>query len=218
MSENAFFFRQENEKIQVVEETYFTNLKFRKGQDFHDDQMVAYNIVGKDVYVFRKMVDDKYKLAYVYASDSFIDRDPSDLIRKFVNGRSDFYCVDSNVYDTKSRIICQASKEIVRMLSKSRSFYVNNQVYISFITDSVDNAVVLFNPEPKVIFTFSTYYKWIVYRFERCYGNNLEIIKLDPILFENFKLSRELVKQLSSLGSFEEIKERVQKELFISVI
>jgi len=216
MSKNVFFFRQENEKIQVVEETYFTNLKFRKGQDFHDDQIVAYNTVGKDVYVFRKMVDDKYKLAYVYASDSGIDRDASDLIRKFVNGRSDFYCVDSNLYDTKSRIICQASKEVVRRLSKSRSFYVNNQIYVSFMTDSVVKAVVLFNSEPKVI--FNSIYQGLVYDYKRCYGDNLEIITLDPILFENFKLSRELVKQLSLLNSFEEIKERVQKELFISVI
>jgi len=221
MSKSVFFFRQETEKLHVVQETYFTNLKFRKGQDFHDDQIVAYNTVGKDVYVFRKLVDDKYKLAYVYASDDVIDRDVSNLIRKFVNGRSDFYWVDGNLYDTKSRIICQASKEILRWwLSKSRSFYVNNQVYISFITDiifSTFNAVVLFNPEPKVIFAISTDYERIVSDFERCYGNNLEIIKLDPILFKHFKISRELVKQLSLLGSFEEIKERVQKELFINV-
>jgi len=191
MSESIFFFKQENEKIQVVEETYFTNLKFRKGQDFHDDQIVAYNTVGKDVYVFRKMVDHKYKLAHIYASDSVIDRDASDLIRKFVNGRSDFYCVDGDIYNTKSKIICQATKEVVRWLSKSRSFYVNNQVYISFIDHSMSNAVVLFNPHPKVIFT-SSIYEGLVYDYKRCYGDNLEIITLDPILFENFKLSREL--------------------------
>jgi len=218
MSENAFFFRQENEKIQVVEEIHFTNLKFRKGQDFHDDQIVAYNIVVKDAYVFRKIVNDKYKLTYVYyASDSDIDRDASDLIRKFVNGRSDFYCVDGNLYNTKSKIICQASKEVMQWLCKSRSFYVNNQIYISFMSYSVFKAIVFFNPQPNVIFTFDAY-EWIVDDYERCYGNNLEIIRLDPILFKDFKLSRELVKQLSLLSSFEEIKERVQKELFISVI
>jgi len=217
MSKSVFFFRQENKKLHVVQETYFTNLKFRKGQDFHDDQIVAYNTVGKDVYVFRKMVDDKYKLAYIYASDDVTDRDASNLIRKFVNRRSDFYCVDGNLYNTKSKIICQVPKEVVYRLSKSRSFYVNNQVYISFITNSVGKAVVLFNPEPKVIFTFSIH-QGLVYDYKDWYGDNLEIIILDPILFKHFKLSRELVKQLSLLGSFEEIKERVQKELFISVI
>jgi hypothetical protein len=217
MAQSVFFFRQENKKIQLVQETYFTYSKFRKGQDFHDDQIVTYNIVGKDVSVFRKIVDDKYRLAYIYTTDSLIDREVSDLIRKFVNGSSDFYCVDGNLYDVRARIICQASKEVMYWSSKSRSFYVNNQVYISFITNSVDRAVVLFNSEPKVIFT-SSICRRLVYDYQRCYGDNLEIITLDPILFKNFKLSRKLVKQLSLLGSFEEIKERVQKELFISVI
>jgi hypothetical protein len=217
MAQSVYFFRQENEKIQLVKETYFTYPKFRKGQDFHDDQIVTYNIVGKDVSVFRKIVDDKYRLAYIYTTDSLIDREVSDLIRKFVNGSSDFYYVDGNLYDVRARIICQASKEVMYWLSKSRSFYVNNQVYISFITNSVDRAVVLFNSEPKVIFT-SSICRRLVYDYQRCYGDNLEIITLDPILFKNFKLSRKLVKQLSLLGSFEEIKERVQKELFISVI
>jgi hypothetical protein len=82
---------------------------------------------------------------------------------------------------------------------------------------NVFKAIVLFNSEPKVIFTSSICGR-LVYDYQRYYGDNLEIITLDPILFKHFKLSRELVKQLSLLGSFEEIKERVQKELFMSVI
>jgi hypothetical protein len=83
-----------NDKISTAD------LHFREDQDFNNKYIVCYRDYPLNAYLLKRESSHKFKVQGIFNNTSYFGI-PFRTIQKFVNGQSDFYCVDDIIYDQK---------------------------------------------------------------------------------------------------------------------
>jgi len=192
------------------------NLRFRKDQDFNSDYIVATNGNRRDVksYLLKRISDNKFRVAqsYSYGPDM-------ESIAAFVDGDIDVYWIDGGVYDKNHKVLFELPLWIAERLqfhfgnyNKDKDLiltHLKGDIYIS--TETKQN-VILISGKKKVLFHPPRYNN----STKVC--PTCEMIYLDDIVFEDFRITEELLQKLRELETIDQMKEMILRELTLSVI
>jgi len=77
-----------------------TDLHFREDQDFNNKYIVCYRDYPSNAYLLKREFLHTFKVKGIFNNTSYFGI-PFRTIQKFVNGQSNFYCVDDIIYDQK---------------------------------------------------------------------------------------------------------------------
>jgi len=187
------------------------NFEFIKDQDFNSDYIAAYNYRYDKAYLLKRISDNRFKVDKLYSSGPGWWS-----IRSFVDGDIDIYWTKDVLYDKNHKVIFKLPKWIAEMLQFDSYQHGNlilthlkEDIYIS--TRSKEN-VIFISKKKKVLFRPSRYNN----STEVC--PTCEVIYLDDIVFKDFQITEELLEKLKQLDTIDQMKELIQKELFINVI
>jgi len=192
------------------------NLRFRKDQDFNSDYIVACNANRRYVksYLLKRISDNKFRVEQSYSYGPDVES-----IADFVDGEIDVYWIDGSLYDKNHKVLFELPLWIAERLQFHFGNYDKNKdlilthlkgnIYIS--TETKQN-VILISEKKKVLFHPPRYNN----STKVC--PTCEMIYLDDIVFENFQITEELLEKLKQLDTIDQMKELIQKELFINII
>jgi len=200
-------------KVLVEEDS----LKFREGQDFNAEYLVAYTKTGARAFLLKKLKSHKYKVVISTTGEG----DPfSSLrsIRRFVDGMSDVYWINSTLYDRYHNKLFRVCKTIMRkVIFSPHDGYpltqLKNDIYISIDT-AILNTIILLSSKKHVLF-LSTNYTYPETKF-KCSTRD-EVFHIDDYAFIDLNINALLVK-LKQQNTVDEMKEVVQKELAFNSI
>jgi len=213
------------ESSQLVIQVIDNHLKFRKDEDFTKEIILAYHDNPFRAYVLEKVSDFFYKVTQTLdksGSSKFSARS----IKNYIDGKSDVYILSNYLYNqVNNEVGCLNTSRLQDYLSRStniciRGILVNtffpSCIYICFIEEK---SIMLFQHEPRVLFVSNK---------ERRMLNNItdfllpqskdDVQVFDDIVFKDFKITNELVRNLSLLETVKEMRDMLKRELLMSVV
>jgi len=181
--------------------------KVRKSQ-LGKDIVVGYrNESPYDCYVLKKSDKNTYTIETTYKKGSHFG---NMLIRKFVDGKIDFYYLDGKIYNENN----EEEDNIIDLNYRWLFVEANNVCIIKdniYLLYRYKKFLTILNYQPKVTFVVDK----SIQRMFRSKG-------IDAYVFEDsllkFRVNKYFVKKLAKLETVEEMKELILRELTMNVI
>jgi hypothetical protein len=184
-------------------------LRFRKSQFIkRSNHIIVTNYFFSKALILEKDTNGTYK---VYKEVT--NEDEIILIKKFVQGKNDFYYLQMRFYNEDNEEIRVVDPKYVTLL-RSRVFHIKDGLYLSYLPNVF---LILFDYEPKFAFINTTnirsYDSTLLNKCPR-----VHIDKLDSIVFRQLKIKLSIIKELAKLESLNKMKEYIVRELSFNLI
>jgi len=200
------------------------HLKFRKGETFKEEYVVAYHDNPLRAYLMKYGINKNnisYRIVYTFdktGSDKFTTRS----IKNFVNERSDLYIINTGIYDHTYKLIGYTIPSISEYLCLSNNIYIKDVFNDAFtfhvyLCTLENGSIMLFERVPRVIFVSEKRKKILEKMLDLLPArDNIQIF--DDLIFKNFKVTEELVQKLRKLESIQEMGAILKKEMLLTTL
>jgi len=186
-------------------------LRFRKSQfTKRSNHIIVTNHFVSKALILEKDTNGAYKVYKEVSNEVEIV-----LIKKFIQGKNDFYYLEKRFYNEDNEEIRVVDPEWVGVLAlSSRTYHIKDNFYLAYLANTFP---ILFDYQPKLAIISSEIdayaYGWQLRNYP-----NIEKYELDDIVLKNFKMRPSVIKGLRKLGKLEEMKEYIARELSFNLI
>jgi hypothetical protein len=200
------------------------HLKFRTDEDFEQKLILTYHNNPLKAYLMKRVSNSKS--SFRYEVGRVFDKTDSDKfsvrsIKNFVDGRSDLYLIANHIYDRTHKLIGYTTPTVRQYLSLSNNVYITDVISDAFMFPVYlcileSGCIILFERIPRVIFA-SQKRKKLLENFDLLPSDE-NVLIFDNVVFNNFKVTEELVQKLRELETIDQMKELIQRELIMSIV
>jgi hypothetical protein len=200
------------------------HLKFRTDEDFEQKLILTYHNNPLKAYLMKRVSNSKS--SFRYEVGRVFDKTDSDKfsvrsIKNFVDGRSDLYLITNHIYDRTHKLIGYTTPTVRQYLSLSNNVYIADVISDAFMFPVYlcileSGCIILFERIPRVIFA-SQKRKKLLENFDLLPSDE-NVLIFDNVVFNNFKVTEELVQKLRELETIDQMKELIQRELIMSIV
>jgi len=183
---------------------------FRKSQFIKRcDRIIITNRLNSKALILEKHTDSTYKV-YKEVSDMV----EIVLIKKFIQGKNDFYYLEKRFYNEDNEEIRIVDPKWAGMLAGSGTFHIKGSFYLICLANIFP---ILFDYQPKFAFISDEINAYVDGWQLRNYPDIVKY-ELDDIVLKNFKMRPSIIKGLRKLENIDKMKEYIARELSFNLI